>query len=61
VTDVESTFDDIAGGLTETAIVAAGIPAQYGEGVVQTEAAMFGDDAFGLLDHDARFERRFEL
>jgi hypothetical protein len=61
VTNVESTFDDVAGGLTETAIVAAGIRAQYGEGVVHVEASMFGDHAFGLLDHDARLERGFEL
>jgi hypothetical protein len=32
-----------------------------GEGLMHVEVAVLGEDTFGLLDHDAVVQRRFEL
>ena len=48
--------DDGTGHVGESEVVAAGVVAQGGEGLLHVEALVFGDHALGLLDHDAAVE-----
>jgi hypothetical protein len=50
--DGEAPADDVVNGLAEP-VVTTDVTAQQFEGVIDADVVVFGDEAFGLFDHDA--------
>src|SRR5690242_2844097 len=59
--EVDILVDDPAGEIGELHVVAAGVVAQLVERGGQLQAAVLGQDAFGLLDDDAAVEGELKL
>jgi hypothetical protein len=58
---VGRSVDDAACQVRETGVGVTGVPAEPVERLVHGEVAAFGEDSFGLFDHDATGERVLEL
>src|SRR5438477_13035326 len=57
----ERPVDDLSGRVAQQAVVRPGVSPQELESGVDADMIALGDNAFGLLDQDARFQRALEL